>query len=91
MSSSPKPVTSLAARHMISLTFRIGSATALSRSTDTAASDKAPADLAYVIARAEMLVELARTNEALALLQEKVNYFENSPAIRDARTSITSS
>ncbi len=50
----------------------------------TAASDKAPAELAYVTARAEMLVELGRTNEALALLQEKVNYFENSPAIRDA-------
>ena len=50
----------------------------------TAASDKAPAELAYVTARAEMLVELDRTNEALSLLQEKVNYFENSPAIRDA-------
>jgi Flp pilus assembly protein TadD len=50
----------------------------------TAAADKAPAELAYVIARAEMLVDLARNNEALALLQEKVNYFENSPAIRDA-------
>jgi Flp pilus assembly protein TadD len=50
----------------------------------TTASDKAPAELAYVMARGEMLVELGRTNEALALLQEKVNYFENSPAIRDA-------
>ena len=50
----------------------------------TAASDKAPAELAYVTARAEMLVELGRTNEALSMLQEKVNYFENSPAIRDA-------
>jgi Flp pilus assembly protein TadD len=50
----------------------------------TAASDKAPAELAYVTARAEMLVDLGRNNEALALLQEKVNYFENSPAIRDA-------
>jgi len=50
----------------------------------TAASDKAPVDLAYVLARAEMLVELDRRNEAVALLQDKVNYFENSPAIRDA-------
>jgi len=41
-------------------------------------------DLAYVLARAEMLVELDRRNEAVALLQDKVNYFENSPAIRDA-------
>jgi Flp pilus assembly protein TadD len=50
----------------------------------TAACDKAPAELAYVTARAEMLVDLGRSNEALSLLQEKVNYFENSPAIRDA-------
>ena len=50
----------------------------------TAASDKAPAELAFVIARTEMLVELGRSNEALALLQEKVQYFENSAAIRDA-------
>ena len=50
----------------------------------TAASDKAPAELSYVLARAEMLVALERSNEALSLLQEKVNYFENSPAIRDA-------
>lgn len=50
----------------------------------TAAADKAPAELAYVIARAEMLVDLGRTNEALSMLQEKVNYFENSPAVRDA-------
>jgi Flp pilus assembly protein TadD len=50
----------------------------------TAAADKAPAELAYVTARAEMLVELGRSNEALSLLQEKVNYFENSPVIRDA-------
>ena len=50
----------------------------------TAACDKAPAELAYVIARAEMLVALDRSNEAISLLQEKVNYFENSPAVRDA-------
>ena len=50
----------------------------------TAACDKAPAELAYVLARAEMLVALDRSNEAISLLQEKVNYFENSPAVRDA-------
>src|SRR5688500_1565793 len=50
----------------------------------TAASDKAPAELAYTLARTEMLVDLGRSNEALSLLQEKANYFENSPAIRDA-------
>ena len=50
----------------------------------TAASDKAPAELSYVMARGEMLVELGRADEALALLQGKVQYFENSAAIRDA-------
>ena len=50
----------------------------------TAASDKAPGELPFVLARAEMLVELDRSDEALALLQSKVTYFENSAAIRDA-------
>jgi tetratricopeptide (TPR) repeat protein len=49
-----------------------------------AASDKAPAELAYIMARAEMLVAMDRQKEALALLQEKVVYFEHSPVIRDA-------
>jgi tetratricopeptide (TPR) repeat protein len=48
------------------------------------ASDKAPAELAYIMARAEMLVAMDRQKEALALLQEKVVYFEHSPVIRDA-------
>jgi Flp pilus assembly protein TadD len=50
----------------------------------TAASDKAPIGLAYLLARAEMLIELERSEEALRLLEEKVQYFENSAAIRDA-------
>lgn len=49
-----------------------------------AAGEKAPAELAYLMAEAEMLVALDRPAEALALLQAKVVYFENSPAIRDA-------
>ena len=49
-----------------------------------AASDKAPGELAYVMARAEMLVAMDRTSEALQLLLDKVNYFEHSATIRDA-------
>ncbi len=50
----------------------------------TRASEKSPAELAYLLARSEMLVTLDRNAEALALLQEKVVYFEHSAAIRDA-------
>ncbi|MGB7158905.1 MAG: tetratricopeptide repeat protein [Tepidisphaeraceae bacterium] len=49
-----------------------------------AASDKAPTELAYVMARAEMLVAMDKSPEALTLLQEKVIYFENSATIREA-------
>lgn len=48
------------------------------------ASEKAPAELAYILAKAEMLVQLERHDDALSLLQEKVVYFEHSAAIRDA-------
>jgi Flp pilus assembly protein TadD len=48
------------------------------------ASQRAPAELAYLLAEGEMLVTLGRTDEALQLLQAKVTYFENSPTIRDA-------
>ena len=48
------------------------------------ASERAPAEQAYVLAEAESLVALDRQAEALALLQGKVAYFENSAAIRDA-------
>jgi superkiller protein 3 len=50
----------------------------------TSAAEKAPNELPYVLARAEMLVTMDRTTEALALLQEKVVFFEHSAAIRDA-------
>jgi len=47
------------------------------------ASDKAPAELAYLLAQAEMLVALDRNKDALLLLSSKVDYFENSGTIRD--------
>jgi tetratricopeptide (TPR) repeat protein len=48
------------------------------------ASEKAPADISYLMARSEMLVAMDRAPEALKMLQEKVVYFEHSAAIRDA-------
>ena len=48
------------------------------------AGQRAPAELAYVLAEGEMLVALERAPEALTLLQSKVTYFENSSTIRDA-------
>lgn len=50
----------------------------------TKACELAPAELAFPMARAEVLVMLDRRGEALTLLQDKLVYFENSPAIRDA-------
>jgi Flp pilus assembly protein TadD len=47
------------------------------------ACDKAPAELAYVLAKSEMLVAMNRQGEALASLQQRVTYFEHSGAIRD--------
>jgi tetratricopeptide (TPR) repeat protein len=47
------------------------------------ACDKSPAELAYVLAKAEMLVAMGRRDEALTMLQGKVAYFEHSAAIRD--------
>ncbi len=49
----------------------------------THATELAPAELGYLMARAEMLVAMNRPMEALALLQEKVAYFEHSGVIRD--------
>jgi Flp pilus assembly protein TadD len=49
-----------------------------------AAHAKAPTELAYLMARAEMLVAAGERKVALGLLQEKVIYFEHSAAIRDA-------
>lgn len=48
------------------------------------ASKKAPAELAYVMAKAETLVAVDRRSEALSLLCEKLVYHENSATIRDA-------
>jgi tetratricopeptide (TPR) repeat protein len=48
------------------------------------ATEKQPTELAYLLAQAEMLVVLNRSDEALAMLQTKVIYFENSAVIRDA-------
>lgn len=48
------------------------------------AAEKAPAELAYLMAESEMLVAMDRNAEALALLSAKVTYFENSGVIRDA-------
>jgi tetratricopeptide (TPR) repeat protein len=49
-----------------------------------AAYDKAPTELAYLMAKAETLVAMDRQADALKLLQDKVTYFEHSPVIRDA-------
>ncbi|HZZ44628.1 MAG TPA: tetratricopeptide repeat protein [Tepidisphaeraceae bacterium] len=50
----------------------------------THASEKAPSEPAYLLARAETLVALDKSTEALAILQDKVAFFESSAAIRDA-------
>jgi protein O-GlcNAc transferase len=48
------------------------------------ACEKNPAELAYVLARAEMLASMNHRTEAIAFLQEKMTYFEHSAQIRDA-------
>src|SRR5258705_1210107 len=48
------------------------------------ACEKNPNELAYLIAKAEMLVQLEQNAKALEILRDKLNYFENSAAIRDA-------
>jgi Tfp pilus assembly protein PilF len=48
------------------------------------AAEKAPAELPYLLAKAEMLTALDRQQDALDLLLPKVAYFEHSAAIRDA-------
>jgi tetratricopeptide (TPR) repeat protein len=45
---------------------------------------KNPSELAYLMAKAETLVAMGHQDEALALLQSKVVYFEHSAVIRDA-------
>ncbi len=48
------------------------------------ASDAQPAELAYLLARAEMLVMLDRRPEAMSAVKDKLIYFEHSAALRDA-------
>jgi tetratricopeptide (TPR) repeat protein len=48
------------------------------------ACEKAPSELAYLLAKAEMLVSMEKPHEALKMLQDRVVFFEHSAAIRDA-------
>jgi Flp pilus assembly protein TadD len=48
------------------------------------ASAKAPTELAYLLAEAEMMVAMNHSAEALDMLKGKVVYFEHSGTIRDA-------
>jgi tetratricopeptide (TPR) repeat protein len=48
------------------------------------ACEKNPNELAYLMAKAEMMVAMDKPHDALLLLQEKVVFFEHSGAIRDA-------
>lgn len=48
------------------------------------AAEKNPNELAYLLAKAEMLVALDRADDAIRLLQDKVVFFEHSATVRDA-------
>ena len=48
------------------------------------ACQKSPTELAYLLAKAEMMVDQGHPAQALALLQSRITYFEHSAAIRDA-------
>ncbi|HEV8377533.1 MAG TPA: tetratricopeptide repeat protein [Tepidisphaeraceae bacterium] len=48
------------------------------------AGEKNPNELAYLLAQAEMLVQMEQSQKALEILRGKLSFFENSPAIRDA-------
>jgi Flp pilus assembly protein TadD len=50
----------------------------------TSAHEKSPAELAYLLARAEMLVAVDERGKALQVLQGQLTYFENNAYIRDA-------
>ena len=54
----------------------------------SSASVKAPNELAYLMARAETFVTIGRRDEALKALQDRVVFFEHSPAIRTAIGSL---
>jgi tetratricopeptide (TPR) repeat protein len=48
------------------------------------ASEEAPDELAYLMAKSETLVSLNRQDEALAILDERADHFEHNPVIHDA-------
>lgn len=48
------------------------------------AADKNPTELAYVLARSEMLVVMDRQEEALQVLQDRTSNFEHSAVLHDA-------
>lgn len=50
----------------------------------TAASEKAPNDVAYVLARSETLIALDRDQESLAVLNQAMKKFENSAEVRSS-------
>ncbi len=54
------------------------------------AAQKMPSELSYVLAQSEMLVSMNRSSEALALLEDKLIYFEHSAIIRDAAGQLLS-
>jgi tetratricopeptide (TPR) repeat protein len=49
----------------------------------TKACEKAPGELSYLMARAEMLIQLDRVSDAQQLLESKLSYFEYSGPLRD--------
>ena len=49
----------------------------------TAAAEKAPTEPAFILAKAETLVSLDKSADAVALLESKVTFFESSAAVRD--------
>lgn len=49
----------------------------------TKASEKAPADLSYLMARAEMLIQEKKPADATSLLEGRLAYFEHSGSVRD--------
>ena len=50
----------------------------------TLAYEARPDNSAYLIARGEMLVSLGRIDEAIVLLEEKLNYFDQNASLRAA-------
>lgn len=48
-----------------------------------AASEKQPAELPYLMARAEMMIQLGQSAEATTLLESRLAYFEHSGSVRD--------